>query len=105
MKKTCIHIPLTAAFLLSACGPTGVTISGPAVITAVQGQGGCGIIIPIADIVALVAANPTMTSVDLVVNAICNAFKAQLAAAGGRTASPSGQLIVDGVLVHWTVKP
>jgi hypothetical protein len=102
MNKT-IALLFMSAFLFmgETCG-TGVQISGPAVIAAVQG--GCGIVIPIADIAALVAANPAMTSVDLVANAICNAFKAQLAAAGGHAATPSGQLIVDGVLVHWAVK-
>jgi hypothetical protein len=106
MKKTIAFLFMSAFLFMGQGGffgcSTGIKISGPAVIAAVQGL--CGIVIPIADIAALVAANPDLTNADLVANTICNSFKAQMAAAGGRTAAPSGQLIVDGVLVHWTVK-
>jgi hypothetical protein len=103
MNKT-IAAALMSAFLFmgSSCPWTGIQISGPAVIALVQQT--CGIIVPLADISALVVANPGLVSVVAVVEAICGAFKTQMAAAGGQTASPSGHIIVSGVLVHYVVK-
>ena len=100
MRKT-IFAGIASAFLFMGATCTGTTIDGQAVITEIQQL--CGIVVPIADIAALVSANPNLTSVDLVANAICNAFKAQ-AAKAGPTPAVSGTLIINGVLVHYTVK-
>lgn len=101
MRKT-ILAGIASAFLLMGTACTGTTISGAAVVAAVQQA--CGIIVPIADIAALVNANPTFNTVDLVANAICNAFKAQQAKAATATQPISGTLIINGVLIHYTVK-
>ena len=101
MRKT-ILAGIASAFLPMGTACTGTTISGAAVIAAVQQA--CGIIVPIADIAALVSANPALNSVDAVANAICAAFKAQQAKAATATQPVSGTLIINGVLIHYTMK-
>ncbi len=101
MKKV-LAAALMSGFLFMGATCDGVQISGPAVVALVQQT--CGIVVPIADIAALVNANPALASVAEVANAICGAFKAQQAVAHGPTASPSGHIIVNSVLVHYVVK-
>jgi hypothetical protein len=102
MKKHFIAAALMGAYLFmgATCG-TGTVISGPAVVAEIQKL--CGILVPIADIAALVSADPDLNSVDLVANAICASFKAQSAKTAPVVPTPvSGTLIVNGVLVHYT---
>ncbi len=111
MKKTTIAAGLVSAFLFMGQGGVTSCSSGPQIsyaIVAAGVQAMCGIVVPIADVTALVSANPALTTAAAVIDAICAAFKAQQAkfvASSAPTPPPtSGQLIVDGVLIHWTVK-
>jgi hypothetical protein len=87
-------------FMGATCG-TGPVISGPAVVAEIQKL--CGIVVPIADISALVTTDPDLSTVDLVANAICAAFKAQSTKSAPVIPAPvSGTLVVNGVLVHYS---
>ena len=87
---------LALLFVLSGCGGTAITADS--VAAAIKSS--CGIAVTVADIAALIAKSPQVTSVDALVNEVCNAFKAQAPTVAAGT--QSGVIFVDDVPIHYT---
>ena len=94
MKK----LLLVAALLLSGCGTTPVT---PASVIA-EIQSICGIVTTVADIAALIASQPALTTAAAFASEVCAAFKASQSAPTGSGAG--GIIIVNNIPIHYTVK-
>ncbi len=63
----------------------------------------CGIVVTIADIAALISANPTAAGIAAIAKTVCGAFHAQTVA--GKAGLPKGGVLnVNGVDVHYVVK-
>lgn len=94
MKKSI----LAAALLLGSCGSTAVT---PASVIA-DIQQACGIITTVADIAALIASQPALTTAAAFASEVCAAFKASQSAPTG--SGSGGVIVVNNISVHYTVK-
>jgi hypothetical protein len=90
---------LAAALFLSACTST-TPVTPASVIAEIQSI--CGIVTTVADIAALIASQPALTTAAAFANEVCAAFKASQSAPTGSGAG--GIVVVNGVPIHYTVK-
>jgi hypothetical protein len=89
---------LVTALLLNSCASG--TVTPQSVIDEVKAA--CGIITTVADIAALIASQPSLTTAAAFASEVCAAFKASLSAPTGSGAG--GVIVVNNVPIHYTVK-
>lgn len=90
---------VAGAALLAAC--SGLVITPQTVVDFIKAN--CGVVVQIADIVALISANPFAISAAALGDKVCTAVNAEKAAMGAAPKT-AGTVIVDGVPVKWSVK-
>ena len=84
--------------LLASCG---TTVTAESIVAEIAKD--CGIVVTVADIAALVTANPTVAGAAGFAKLVCDAFQKTKMARGGDILQ-TGVLDINGVHVHYTVK-
>jgi hypothetical protein len=86
--------------LLAACTSSG-QVTPQSVVDWIKAN--CSAAVQVADIAALITANPAIASAAALGSKVCDAINAQRSA-NAKSAAPSagGTVDVDGVPVHWT---
>jgi hypothetical protein len=93
---------IALTMLLAACTSSG-QVTPQSVIDFVKAN--CNAVVQVADIAALITANPAIASAATLGDQICKAINAQrMAEAKSATPSSGGVVVVDNVPVHWTNK-
>ncbi len=93
---------LGLGLLLGGCDALG-KITPESIVAEIQKD--CGIVVPLADVAALVTANPAVAGVAGFAKMVCDAFHAQHAPASRRADAPRGGVLnINGVDVHYVVK-
>lgn len=99
-----IIVMLLGFFLiLAGCDSITGKITPESVVAEIQKD--CGIVTTVADIAALITANPAVASVAVLAQKVCDAFKAQKAQLQtNQRGAASGVVVVDNVDIHFVVK-
>ncbi len=92
---------LLLSFTLFACDAITGKVTPEAIVAEITKD--CGIVVTVADIAALITANPALGGVAAFAKAVCDAFHQQRATASG-TAPKSGTLNVNGTEVHYIIR-
>ena len=98
--RSIIAILFGLGLLLASCTATD-SITPESVKAEIQKD--CGIITTVADIAALITANPAIGSASAFAKLVCGAFASQKSAGSGDARRGGGVLDVGGVPIHYTV--
>jgi len=93
MKKLII----AAALFLASCTSTG-QITPQSVVDEIKKD--CGIVVTLADIAALITAQPQIIDIAGFATEVCNAFKSTPATPGA--SGTSGVIYVNNIPIHYT---